>query len=267
MDKNLFLNDLKLLETENKSAVQLYNEISALTMHRLQASSKKGKCAHYLSIEFLIGRVFYNNLLELGVLEETAKILKKKGVDISVFEEIEDAALGNGGLGRLAACYLDSGAAVGVPLYGYGIRYKFGLFRQKFENGFQIEMPDDWQRFGDPWSVRREHERQVVHFADMDVEAVPYDMPIAGKRVNVLRLYQAEGSESAEKISGVLYPADDTEAGKLLRIRQEYFLSAAAVGDIVKEHERLHGDLASFAQYNSTIRIPCSPFPNSSACW
>ena len=139
MDKNLFLNDLKLLETENKSAVQLYNEISALAMHRLQASSKKGKCAHYLSIEFLIGRVFYNNLLELGVLEETAKILKKKGVDISVFEEIEDAALGNGGLGRLAACYLDSGAAVGVPLYGYGIRYKFGLFRQKFENGFQID--------------------------------------------------------------------------------------------------------------------------------
>ena len=162
MDKNLFLNDLKLLETENKSAVQLYNEISALAMHRLQASAKKGKCAHYLSIEFLIGRVFYNNLLELGVLEETAKILKKKGVDISVFEEIEDAALGNGGLGRLAACYLDSGAAVGVPLYGYGIRYKFGLFRQKFENGFQIEMPDDWQRFGDPWSVRREHERQEV---------------------------------------------------------------------------------------------------------
>ncbi|RXZ62121.1 glycogen/starch/alpha-glucan family phosphorylase [Candidatus Borkfalkia ceftriaxoniphila] len=251
MDKNLFLNDLKLLETENKSAVQLYNEISALAMHRLQASAKKGKCAHYLSIEFLIGRVFYNNLLELGVLEETAKILKKKGVDISVFEEIEDAALGNGGLGRLAACYLDSGAAVGVPLYGYGIRYKFGLFRQKFENGFQIEMPDDWQRFGDPWSVRREHERQVVHFADMDVEAVPYDMPIAGKRVNVLRLYQAEGSESAEKISGVLYPADDTEEGKLLRIRQEYFLSAAAVGDIVKEHERLHGDLASFAQYSA----------------
>lgn len=85
----------------------------------------------------------------------------------------------------------------------------------------------------------------------MDVEAVPYDMPIAGKRVNVLRLYQAEGSESAEKISGVLYPADDTEAGKLLRIRQEYFLSAAAVGDIVKEHERLHGDLASFAQYSA----------------
>ena len=97
MDKDLFLNDLKLLDTENKSAVQLYNEISALAMHRLQASGKRGKCAHYLSIEFLIGRVFYNNLLELGVLEETAKILKKKGVDISVFEEIEDAALGNGG--------------------------------------------------------------------------------------------------------------------------------------------------------------------------
>lgn len=137
----------------------------------MQASSKKGKCAHYLSIEFLIGRVFYNNLLELGVLEETAKILKKKGVDISVFEEIEDAALGNGGLGRLAACYLDSGAAVGVPLYGYGIRYKFGLFRQKFENGFQIEMPDDCSASAIRGAYAANTSGRSCNFADMDVEA------------------------------------------------------------------------------------------------
>lgn len=248
----MFLEKLRGVETIGKDATQLYNEISSLAMKYIQASEKPNRCASYLSIEFLIGRVFYNNLLELGVLKEVSEILKEKGVNIALFEEIEDAALGNGGLGRLAACYMDSGAAVGIPLYGYGIRYKYGLFRQKFEDGFQKEIPDDWQRFGDPWSKRKEEEKQIVRFADMEVNAVPYDMPIIGKRINVLRLYQAEGSKEAEKISGVLYPPDDTEEGKLLRIRQEYFLSAAAVGDIVREYERRHGnDYKYFAEENS----------------
>lgn len=248
----MFLEKLRGVETIGKDATQLYNEISLLAMKYIQASEKPNRCASYLSIEFLIGRVFYNNLLELGVLKEVSEILKEKGVNIALFEEIEDAALGNGGLGRLAACYMDSGAAVGIPLYGYGIRYKYGLFRQKFEDGFQKEIPDDWQRFGDPWSIRKEEEKQIVRFADMEVNAVPYDMPIIGKRINVLRLYQAEGSKEAEKISGVLYPPDDTEEGKLLRIRQEYFLSAAAVGDIVREYERRHGnDYKYFAEENS----------------
>ena len=252
MDKKMFLEKLRGVETIGKDATQLYNEISSLAMKYIQASEKPNRCASYLSIEFLIGRVFYNNLLELGVLKEVSEILKEKGVNIALFEEIEDAALGNGGLGRLAACYMDSGAAVGIPLYGYGIRYKYGLFRQKFEDGFQKEIPDDWQKFGDPWSIRKEDEKQIVRFADMEVNAVPYDMPIIGKRVNVLRLYQAEGSKEAEKISGVLYPPDDTEEGKLLRIRQEYFLSAAAVGDIVREYERRHGnDYKYFAEENS----------------
>lgn len=252
MDKKMFLEKLRGVETIGKDATQLYNEISSLAMKYIQASEKPNRCASYLSIEFLIGRVFYNNLLELGVLKEVSEILKEKGVNIALFEEIEDAALGNGGLGRLAACYMDSGAAVGIPLYGYGIRYKYGLFRQKFEDGFQKEIPDDWQRFGDPWSIRKEKEKQIVRFADMEVNAVPYDMPIIGKRINVLRLYQAEGSKEAEKISGVLYPPDDTEEGKLLRIRQEYFLSAAAVGDIVREYERRHGnDYKYFAEENS----------------
>lgn len=252
MDKKMFLEKLRGVETIGKDATQLYNEISLLAMKYIQASEKPNRCASYLSIEFLIGRVFYNNLLELGVLKEVSEILKEKGVNIALFEEIEDAALGNGGLGRLAACYMDSGAAVGIPLYGYGIRYKYGLFRQKFEDGFQKEIPDDWQKFGDPWSIRKEDEKQIVRFADMEVNAVPYDMPIIGKRVNVLRLYQAEGSKEAEKISGVLYPPDDTEEGKLLRIRQEYFLSAAAVGDIVREYERRHGnDYKYFAEENS----------------
>mgnify|MGYP005921492439 FL=1 len=252
MDKKMFLEKLRGVETIGKDATQLYNEISSLAMKYIQASEKPNRCASYLSIEFLIGRVFYNNLLELGVLKEVSEILKEKGVNIALFEEIEDAALGNGGLGRLAACYMDSGAAVGIPLYGYGIRYKYGLFRQKFEDGFQKEIPDDWQRFGDPWSKRKEEEKQIVRFADMEVNAVPYDMPIIGKRINVLRLYQAEGSKEAEKISGVLYPPDDTEEGKLLRIRQEYFLSAAAVGDIIREYERRHGnDYKYFAEENS----------------
>lgn len=251
MDKKQFLQELNELDVAGKSVARLYCDISALAMKYVDFNKRANRCVHYLSIEFLIGRVFFNNLLELGVLDEVNAVLKKKGVDIALFEEIEDAALGNGGLGRLAACYMDSGAAVGLPLYGYGIRYKYGLFRQTFENGFQKEVPDDWQKFGDPWSVRKENESQIIHFADMDVAAVPYDMPLIGKRINGLRLYQAEGSEAAEKISGVLYPDDSSEEGKLLRIRQEYFLSAAAVGDIVREYESRHGnDFHYFAREN-----------------
>ena len=252
MNKEKYLAELSALSAEGEDAVCLYNEISALAMRHIAPSPRPRCSAHYLSIEYLIGRMFYNNLMELGVLEETAAVLAGKGVDIGMFEEIEDAALGNGGLGRLAACYMDSGAATGIPLYGYGIRYRYGLFRQRFEDGFQKESPDDWLRFGDPWSIRREEERQIVHFADMDVVAVPYDMPVFGKRVNILRLYAAEGSETAQKIGDVLYPADDTREGKLLRIRQEYFLSAAAVGDILRAYEKRHGrDYSHFAEENA----------------
>ena len=169
------------------------------------------------------------------------KIFAEKGFDLNRFEEIEDAALGNGGLGRLAACFLDSAAGLGYPLYGYGIRYRYGLFRQSFENGFQREEADDWLKWGDPWSVRKDAEKRIVHFADMDVAAIPYDMPILGKRINTLRLFQAEGSKEAEKISEYLYPADDTEEGKLLRIRQEYFFSAAAVGELIDRFVKFNG--------------------------
>ena len=228
MDKTLFLRDLALLDTENKDVTTLYNEISTLAMQYAGGidEAKGRKNAYYLSMEYLIGRSFYNNLMALGVLEETREILARKGIDINVFEEIEDAALGNGGLGRLAACFLDSAAGMGLPLHGFGIRYKYGLFKQAVENGFQVELPDDWQRFGDPWSIRREDEKRVIEFADMKVYAVPYDMPVFGKSVNRLRLFQAEGDATAEKISEYLYPADDTEEGKILRLRQEYFFSA-----------------------------------------
>lgn len=249
-----FLQELSRLETDGKDTVALYNEISALAMRTLmpRISPKEERNAYYLSMEYLIGRSFYNNLMELGVLEETKRILAEKGVDINAFEEIEDAALGNGGLGRLAACFMDSAAALGLPLYGYGIRYRYGLFRQRIEDGFQREYPDDWQRFGDPWSVRREDEKREIVFADFTAVAVPYDYPVIGKRVNVLRLFQAEGCEEAEKISEYLYPADDTEEGKLLRLRQEYFFSAAAIGELVDRYVSLYGKrFDRFPEFNT----------------
>lgn len=253
MDKTLFLRDLALLDTENKDVTTLYNEISTLAMQYAGGidEAKGRKNAYYLSMEYLIGRSFYNNLMALGVLEETREILARKGIDINVFEEIEDAALGNGGLGRLAACFLDSAAGMGLPLHGFGIRYKYGLFKQAVENGFQVELPDDWQRFGDPWSIRREDEKRVIEFADMKVYAVPYDMPVFGKSVNRLRLFQAEGDAAAEKISEYLYPADDTEEGKILRLRQEYFFSAAAVGELVDGYAESCGtDFKNFPDCN-----------------
>ena len=253
METTEFIKQLKELKTEGKTTQELYNEISSLAMiFGLRKEQRPVvKNAYYLSMEFLIGRSFFNNLMELGVLDETRNILAQKGIDINIFEEIEDAALGNGGLGRLAACFLDSAAELGLPLQGYGIRYRYGLFKQAIENGFQVELPDDWQRFGDPWSIRRENEKRTVRFADMTVTAVPYDMPVFGKRVNVLRLWQAEGDEEAQKISEYLYPADDTEEGKLLRLRQEYFFSAAAVGELIEKHVKLYGrKFHNFADFN-----------------
>ena len=233
----------------------------------------KARKASYLSMEFLVGRAIYNNLLCLGILDSTAEELKALGVDISEFEEVEDAALGNGGLGRLAACFLDSAATLNLPLDGYGIRYKYGLFKQGINDGFQTETADDWQRYGDPWSVRREQETVVIHFADGDVNAVPYDYPVIGygtENVGTLRLWQAETDDefdfdlfnrskfteagekkrAAEDISRVLYPNDETEAGKILRLKQEYFFSAAAVADLIRKHKAIFGTMENFADYN-----------------
>ncbi len=244
MDRDRLLETFKNIEVTDKTAVELYKEISSACMDEIMGESGKTpeRCAYYFSVEYLMGRMFFNNLLALGVLNEAREIFARKGFDLNAFEDVEDAALGNGGLGRLAACYLDSAANGGYPLYGFGIRYKYGLFRQKIVEGEQVEEADDWLKtWGDPWSVRREDENVEVKFADMTVTAVPYDMPIYGKSVNILRLFQAEGSEEAEKISEYLYPADDTEEGKILRIRQEYFFSAAAVGQLVKRYVKQYG--------------------------
>ena len=254
MNETQFTEKLNGLDISGKSVKELYNEISSLAMSYglSKAGKPAAKNAYYLSMEFLVGRSFFNNLMELGVLEKTREILANKGIDINVFEEIEDAALGNGGLGRLAACFLDSAAGLGLPLHGYGIRYKYGLFKQAIEGGFQVELPDDWQSFGDPWSIRKDDEKREIKFADMTVTAVPYDMPVFGKRGKTLRLWQAAGSSEATKISEYLYPADDTEEGKLLRLRQEYFFSAAAVGELVERHAKAHGKkFDNFPNYNA----------------
>ncbi len=253
MNKEMLLDELSRITVEGKSVKELYNEISAVCMTEIKKNwnKKADRNAYYLSVEFLMGRMFFNNLMELGVLNEVKEIFESKGFDLNRFEEVEDAALGNGGLGRLAACFLDSAAGVDCPLHGYGIRYKYGLFHQRFENGFQMETEDDWLKWGDPWSVRKENEKRTIHFEDMDVIAVPYDMPILGKRINTLRLFQAEGSEEAEKISEYLYPADDMNEGKLLRIRQEYFFSAAAIGELVDKYVKIYGmHFDKFSAYN-----------------
>ncbi len=243
---------------------------------KLQDGQKRR--AYYLSAEFLMGRGVFNNILSVGLYDEIKDSLKDLGSDISKMEEIEDAALGNGGLGRLAACFLESAATLSLPLDGYGIRYKFGLFKQYFEKGFQKETLDDWSRYGDPWSVRREDETQIVHFRDGDVKAVPYDMPIigyGGEHITTLRLWQAEPMEQfsfdsfnnqqydkavrlknrAEDISRVLYPNDSGTAGKTLRLKQQYFFSSASLQDILRKFKKNHGEDLSRLPEFVTIQL------------
>ncbi len=250
------------------SAVQLYQAISKAAMCRLREQWQRqtsGKRAAYLSAEFLMGRVEEANLHYTGLMTEAREMLARHGVSTTVLEDITDAALGNGGLGRLAACFLDSAATHDIPLDGYGIRYRYGLFRQYFEDGFQKESADDWMACGDPWSVRRDDERVKVTFGDEEVWAVPYDSPIMGygtDTVNTLRLWQAEAvvpfdfalfnaqkyekavraRDKAERISAVLYPNDDTTAGKKLRLKQQYFFSTASLQDMLRRFEKQHGD-------------------------
>ena len=151
------------------SAAELHNALSGAAMDAIAPLWKKRederfsrRQAYYLSMEFLVGRLVCNNLYCMGMLDEVSALLKEKGVDIALMEDVEDDAFGNGGLGRLAACFLDSAATCNVPLTGYGLRFKYGLFRQKFVDGRQAEEPDDWSRFGDPWSIRRPDEAVVV---------------------------------------------------------------------------------------------------------
>ena len=240
-----------------------------MAINKNWTQSKKAREGHrkayYFSAEYLMGRLVYSNLFNMGILEPIRKAFAEKGVDLAELEDIEDAALGNGGLGRLAACFLDSAVTKGIPLSGYGLRYRFGLFKQSFdENGNQKEAADDWTRYGDPWSYRREKHAVKVSFADQTVIAVPYDMPILGygtDNIGTLRLWQCEPEQEldfdafnaqdyekalleknkAEDITRVLYPNDSTREGKELRIKQQYVLSSASLQDILRVYRTTHG--------------------------
>lgn len=270
---------------QHATAKQLYQAVSKAALQELYPRWKKPAAAEkrigYFSAEFLIGRMVESNLMNMGLLKETQELLEEHGISQRVFEEVPDCALGNGGLGRLAACFLDSAATQGIALDGYGIRYRYGFFDQYFDNGFQKERADQWTDVGDPWSVRCEDESVIVSFGKQQVRAVPYDMPIIGygaKTINTLRLWQAEAIEpfdfelfnqqkygkavgeqtDAESITAILYPNDDSDAGKKLRLKQQYFFCSASLQDLFRRYKDQYGqdftrlDEAMVIQLNDT---------------
>lgn len=230
---------------------------------------------HYFSAEFLMGRALLNNLTNLGLVEEAQAAARELGHELTNVLEVEnDAALGNGGLGRLAACFLDSAVTQDYPVTGYGLLYRYGLFRQSFDNGFQVERPDPWREEEYPFTIRRASDQLVVHFDDMKARAIPYDMPITGygtHNVGTLRLWKAEPWEEfdydafnsqhfteaiieRERVSDicrVLYPNDTTYEGKKLRVRQQYFFTSASLQAMIRSHLAHHGHLNNFAEYHS----------------
>ncbi|MES9924379.1 MAG: glycogen/starch/alpha-glucan phosphorylase [Candidatus Thiodiazotropha endolucinida] len=246
------------------------------------------KRTFYLSLEFLMGRTLSNAILNLDVSEEVNRAFIDLGINLDDIRGSEpDAGLGNGGLGRLAACFLDSCATLELPVRGYGLRYEYGMFRQHIANGYQIEDPDHWLRDGNPWELERpeytqrikfcghtEHINGSVRWVDtQDVLAVPYDLPVPGYRngtVNTLRLWKAaatdefnleefnagsyteavEAKNDAEHITMVLYPNDASENGKELRLRQQYFLASASIKDVIREWKENHGSFDDFADKN-----------------
>ncbi|MEH3146920.1 MAG: glycogen/starch/alpha-glucan phosphorylase [Methylobacterium frigidaeris] len=250
------------------------------------------KRVYYLSLEFLIGRLLSDMMGNLGLTGTVRAALGQLGVDLDAVAGAEpDAALGNGGLGRLAACFMESMASLAIPAYGYGIRYDHGLFRQEIEDGVQREVPETWLAEGNPWEFERPDVAYAIGFGGEvgmtmgpdgairrvwrpaeTVRAVAHDTPVIGWRgrhVNALRLWQARSAEPvdlarfnggdhvgavaersrAEAISRVLYPSDGTPAGQELRLRQEYFFTAASLQDLVARHVAERGDLRSLPDH------------------
>jgi starch phosphorylase len=244
---------------------------------------------YYLSMEFLMGRLFVNNMIAAGVLEEVTEALQNLGHPLEETRDEEyDMALGNGGLGRLAACFLDSLATLDLPAVGYGIHYEYGLFKQEFRNGYQVELPDAWIQYGSPWEIiRPQHKQEVPVYGHVEIVTddkgketsvwvgwrkligIPYDIPIPGygtETVNFLRLWESKAPEEfdfdafnrggyeeavrqknmAETISKVLYPNDHTEAGKELRLLQQYFFVACSLRDIIRRFQKDNSDWETF---------------------
>jgi len=245
---------------------------------------------YYLSLEYLMGRLLNTNLFNSGLRETAAAALAQLGHELDDVCEVEhDMGLGNGGLGRLAACFLDSLATLDLPAIGYGIHYQFGLFRQVFENGHQVEKPDDWLKHGNPWEIVRPQYVQTVRLygrmepafdtfgnyaprwvGTKNIEGIPHDVPIVGydtKTVNFLRLWESKASQEfdletfneggyveavrekavGETISKVLYPNDQTESGKELRLVQQYFFVACSLRDIIRRYRKRHDSWDEFA--------------------
>ncbi|HKQ09560.1 MAG TPA: glycogen/starch/alpha-glucan phosphorylase [Rhizomicrobium sp.] len=256
--------------------------VSTRAMHA--ASAKR---VYYLSLEFLIGRLLRDALTNLGLNEEMRAALDSFGVNLADIEELEpDAALGNGGLGRLAACFMESLASLDLPACGYGIRYVNGMFRQRIKDGWQQEYPETWLAHGNPWEFERRETAYLVGFGGEvigsetghvhwqpaeAVRAEAVDTPVVGwrgKRVNTLRLWNAmavdpirldafnagdhvgalAGEARAESLVRVLYPADSTPAGQELRLRQEYFFSSASIQDVLRRHIQYFGDIKTLPQ-------------------
>ena len=270
--------DVSLQEATPQQLHEALGKSVMMSIADTWSASKKARQherkAFYISAEYLIGRLVYSNMFNLGILDEMKQLFAEQGVDLAVLEDIEDAALGNGGLGRLAACFLDSAASTNIPLSGYGLRYKFGLFKQSFDQGgSQKENADDWSKYGDPWSYRRYNHMVKVKFPDHTVLAVPYDVPVVGygtQNIGTLRLWQCEAEEEldfnafndqdylraltqknkAEDITRVLYPNDSTWEGKRLRIKQQYVLSSASLQDMLRIYKNIHGsDLSRFSEF------------------
>jgi starch phosphorylase len=244
------------------------------------------KVVHYLSMEYLLGRLMLNNLIATGLLDTAREAMQMLGLNLDTILDVEpDPGLGNGGLGRLAACFLDSLATLDYPAYGYGLRYDYGMFRQAFENGWQVEQADTWLDEGFPWEVVR-HDRTVkirvggtvdwiadertgkhrpIWVGWREVFGVPHDILVAGYGTNtalILRLWNAQAAsefdfhifsrggfvkaveerERVEAVNRVLYPADDVEAGRRLRLSQQYFLVACSVRDVMQRFKMAHGE-------------------------
>ncbi len=294
--KLAFVNTLRSkfnISPDEASDNQVYKAISLVIVELLhekrrrfinKVNSQGKKQVYYLSMEFLMGRSLKTSLYNLDIVKEVTSVLKDYDINIEkIYENEPDAGLGNGGLGRLAACYLDGLATQGYPAMGYSICYEFGIFKQKIEEGWQTELPDNWLPGGDVWLVEKPEraidirfDGEIQEFWDNQyhcvnlvnfttVHAVPYDMYVSGYNsdgVSVLRLWKAEvpgidmalfnkGDYSkalgqntiAQAISKVLYPNDNHLEGKSLRLRQQYFLCASSIGDIVANHMSVYGTL------------------------
>jgi len=261
---NKKISDLNPYELNSVIAHVVKNKVIVSNWENSMNLYSERRIAVYFSIEFLIGRVVLDVLTNTGLKKVTTKIFAEEGVDINCLEEVDDTALGNGGLGRLAACFIESAATMGYPLYGVGLYYKYGLFKQQFDdNGRQVEVPDEWTRNGEAWFEPLYNEAVVVEYQDTRVKAIPYVMPVIGynksrvsfdSNVFPLMLWKAEAIEgetnfSASKISDYLYPGDNDDEGKKLRIRQEYFFVSAMLQRIFKIHLEKHGTLDNIEDY------------------